>query len=240
MSRKINEYVREHLLKKKKRKLREESINDVIQNNFSWFKNNNINLRIIFSPKDYPHTYERLDFNEWEFNDFFKRLINFRYTHNKISDSIQFFDPTGEQMDWTQLDHPPIPDFWMDITRTDDIENSIIIKNDGVIYFNSSQNYNYEDKSVLDLKKLHTNLQLLMNQIIPKIYEKMNYNKKLSIDIECFGINDCCLLERSDPPIYKEPRNQTMKFKKSYVLHLENPIKIHLNIIRDIRVYFES
>ena len=79
-----------------------------------------------------------------------------------------------------------------------------------------------------------------MHQIIPKIYEKMNYNRELSIDIEYFGINDCCLLEKSDPPTYKEPRNQTMKFKKSYVLHLENPNKIHLIIIQDIRVYFES
>ncbi len=67
ISRKNNEYVREHLLKKKKRKLREESINDVIQNYFGWFKNKYINLRIIFSPKDYPHTHERLDFKNYIF-----------------------------------------------------------------------------------------------------------------------------------------------------------------------------
>lgn len=239
MSRKNKDYLREYRLKIKKEALIERSINDLIQNYSSRFTTERINLRIIFSPIDYPHNYEKLDFNEWEFNDFFNDLIHKRYSVGEMNNFIQFFDPRGEIMDWKQFNYNPIPEYWYCIKKRENIDNSIVIKNDGVIYFNSSQNYSYEDKSVLNLTQLEIYLKILINQIIPNIYENLNYIGKLSLKIDCFGINNSYLLERSEPPTFKEPKDQNTIFENSYVLNLENPISIHLNIINNIRKYFK-
>jgi len=230
-------YLRDYIIKGKKEKLRRKSVEAIIQENFKISEEEGVTLRAVISPADYPYD-EQLDFNPFEFKNFFNQLINRIYSFNKENQSAFFFDPQGSIIDYSAFLIPIHPDKWMSERKSDRF-NNIMIKQDGVILFITSQNVLIDNKVILDLKHLSRHLEILFTQIIPEIYEKMNYEDRLNIDIDCFGLSDSYLQIGEYPENVKLPRDTSSIFSQSYILNLQNPIKISDIIILDIRRLFE-
>lgn len=117
--------------------------------------------------------------------------------------------------------------------------NNILIKEDVVILFITSQNVVIDNSAILDLGQLSIRLEIFFSQIIPEIYKNMNYEDRLNINIEYIGLNDCILQIGDYRKNQKLPRNSSSKYNKTYLLNLQNPIKISDIIIRDLRRQFE-
>ena len=231
-------YLKDYLMKKKKEKLRKKSVKVIIQENINISEERGFTLRAVISPADYPYD-EQLDFNPHEFNNFFNQLLNRNYYLNNENQSTLFFDPQGSTIDYSVFLHPSIPDKWESLRKRNRF-NSIIIKQDGVMLFITSQNVVIENRVILDLDHLSMHLEIFFFQIIPEIYENMNYNDRLKINIECLGLNDCCLQNGEHPENIKLPRDTSSIFSKPYILNLQNPITISNKIIHDLRRLFES
>jgi len=229
--------LRDHLIKEKKERLRKKSVEAIVQENINIFEEKGFTLRAVISPADYPYD-EQLDFNPYKFNNFFNQLINRNYSLNKENQSIFFFDLKGSIIDYSAFLNPIIPDKWMSERKSDRF-NNIMIKDDGVILFITSQNVVIDNKVKLDLDYLSIHLEIFFSQIIPEIYENMNYDGRLNIKIECLGLNDCYIQNGEHPENIKLPRDTSSKFSKSYILNLQNPITISSIIIPGIRRLFE-
>lgn len=230
-------FLRDYLIKRKKEKLRRKSVEAIIQEDFKISEEEGVTLRAVISPADYPYD-EQLDFNPFEFNNFFNQLIYRSYSLNKESQSAFFFDPNGSIIDYSAFLHPIIPEKWMSERKSDRF-NNIMIKNDGVILFITSQNVLLNDKFILNLNHLSNYLEILFSQIIPKIYNQMNYEDRLNIDVDFFGLSLSYLQNGDNPEDFKLPRDTSSIFSHSYILNLQNPIKINNIIILDIRRLFE-
>lgn len=229
--------IRDYLIKEKKERLRKKSVEAIIQENINNSEEKGFTLRAVISPADYPYD-EQLDFNPFEFNNFFNQLLNRNYSLNDENQSILFFDPQGSITDYSVFLHPIIPDEWMSLRKRNRF-NNIMIKQDGVIWFITSQNVVIENKVILDLDHLSIHLERFFSQIIPVIYENMNYDDRLNINIECLGLGDCYLQNGDHPENTKLPRDTSSIFSKSYILNLQNPITISDKIIIDLRRLFE-
>lgn len=230
-------YLKDYLIKEKKERLRKKSVEAIIQENINNSEEKGFTLRAVISPADYPYD-EQLDFNPFEFNDFFNQLLNRNYSLNNEDQSIIFFDPQGSIIDYSAFLHPTIPDKWMSLRKRNRF-NNIMIKQDGVILFITSQNVVIDNKVILDLDHLSIHLEIFCSQIIPEIYENMNYEDRLNIKIECLGLGDCYLQNGDHPKSIKLLRDTSSIFSKSYILNLQNPITISGIIILDLRRLFE-
>ena len=237
MHRNNKNYLRDYLFKKKKESLRKKSVEAIIQENINNSEEKSFTLRAVISPADYPYD-EQLDFNPIEFNNFFNQLLNRNYSLNNENQSILFFDPKGSVTDYSAFLHPIIPHEWMSLRKRNRY-NDIMIKKDGVILFITSQNVVIDNKVILDLNHLSIHLEIFFSQIIPEIYENMNYDDRLNINIECLGLGDCYLQNGDHPENTKLPRDTSSIFNKSYILNLQKPITISDKIILDLRRLFE-
>lgn len=229
--------LKDHLIKEKKERLRKKSVEAIIQENIDNSEEKGFTLRAVISSADYPYD-EQLDFNPFEFNNFFNQLLNRNYSLNNEDQSIIFFDPQGSVIDYSAFLHPIIPDKWMNLRKRNRF-NNIMIKQDGVILFITSQNIVIDNKVILDLDHLSIHLEIFFSQIIPKIYENMNYDNRLNINIECLGLSDCYLQNGDHPENTKLPRDKSSIFNRFYILNLQNPITISDIIILDLRRLFE-
>ena len=229
--------LKDYLIKEKKERLRKNSVEAIIQENFNISEEKGFTLRAVISPADYPYN-EQLDFNLYEFNNFFNQLLNRNYNLNNENQSIIFFDPQGSIMDYSAFLYPIIPDKWMSLRKRNRF-NNIMIKQDGVILFITSQNVVIDNKVILDLDHLSVHLEIFFSQIIPEIYENMNYDDRLNISIECLGLSDCYLQNGDHPENTKLPRDTSIIFSRSYILNLQNLITISDIIILDLRRLFE-
>ena len=229
--------LKDYLIKEKKERLRKKSVEAIIQENLNNSEEKCFTLRAVISPADYPCD-EQLDFNPNVFNNFFNQLLNRNYSLNNKNQSIIFFDPQGSTIDYSAFLYPIIPDKWMSLRKRNRF-NNIMIKQDGVILFTTSQNVVIDNKVMLNLDHLSIHLEIFFSQIIPEIYENMNYDDRLNINIECLGLSDCYLQNGDHPENTKLPRDTSSIFSKSYILNLQNPIRISYIIIRDLRRLFE-
>ncbi len=229
--------LKDRLMKERKEKLRRKSVEAIIQENINISNEQGFILRVVTSPADYPY-YEQLDFNLYEFNNFFNQLLKKKYNLSKGNQSILFFDPQGSIIDYSAFLHPVIPDKWMSLRKINRF-NNILIKQDGVILFITSQNDVIENRVILDLDQLSIHLEIFFSQIIPEIYKKMNYDDRLNINIECLGLSDCILLNRDHPKKQKLLRDTSSTYSNSYILNLQNPITISDKIILALKRLFE-
>jgi len=230
--------IRDHLIKNKLENMRKQSVEAIVNDYINSFKENKINLRIIFSPESYPY-YEKLEFDPNEFDEFFNQISRKSYSLDRITHSIKFFDERDILTDYSGFNHAPIPDLWINLSSNNRSYNSIIIKNDGVIFFNYSQYVMKEDKILVDLEQLSIHMEILFSQIILKIYEKMNYDGRLKIDIESSEFNNCYLRNGEPYENIKSLRTPLTRFKKSYILDLQNPISINNRITQEFRRLFQ-
>ncbi|KKM74253.1 hypothetical protein LCGC14_1402150 [marine sediment metagenome] len=232
------EYIlRDYIIKEKKEILRGKSVESIIQEEINVPEEKCFTLHVVVSPAAYPYD-EILNFNPNEFDDIFNHLITRVYNLNNEDEPIIMFDPQGSTIDYSTFLYPIIPNKWISIRKNIRF-NNLVIKKDGVILFSSSQNDLINDKVRLNLTILSINLKIFFSQVIPEIYENMNYDKKLNIKIESFGLNDCILQNGDFPEKFKLLREIPSKLNKSYILNLQNPIKISDIIILDIRRLFK-
>lgn len=79
MHHKKENYLIDHLIKEKKERLRRQSVEAIIQENINISEEKGFTLRAVISPADYPYN-EQLDFNTYEFDNFFNQLLNRNYS----------------------------------------------------------------------------------------------------------------------------------------------------------------
>lgn len=237
MSPNDNNFIREFLIKRRNENLRQKSVRDIIDVYHESFNNNSFNMGVILSPRNYPYD-EILQFDPNDFDEYFSQIVRKRYNLNDNSHSVEFFDPHGYLIDYSAFDPPIIPEIWFNLSRNDRFNNSIIIKNDGVIYFNSAQNSLVNERILLNLNLLCIYLNIFFSQIIPEIYNRMNYDEKVMINAECSGLNDCYLQIGDSLEGLKSLRDPSSTFKKSYILNLQRPIQIKEKIILYLKWLF--
>ncbi len=229
--------LKNHLIKEKKEKLSEKSVEAIIKENLYIIEEKSFTLRAVISPADYPY-HEQLDFNPFEFTNFFNQLLMRSYSLNKETQPIIFFDQQGSIIDYSAFLIPIIPNKWMSLRKRNRY-NNILIKNDGVLLFITSQNVEIDNKYMLDLDSLSLQLEIFFSHIIPEIYENMNYEDRLKIKIECFGLRKCYIQDVDHLEKIKPLRGTSSRFSRSYILNLQNPIAIYRIIINDMRRLFE-
>ncbi|MFW9866551.1 MAG: hypothetical protein ACFFEN_10690 [Candidatus Thorarchaeota archaeon] len=229
--------LKDELIKRKLERLRKRSIEDIIQEIPNASEDVGFLLRVVISPADYPYN-EQLEFNPNEFDMFFNQLLEKSFSFENVNQPIRFFDPEGSKIDYSSFFHPVIPDKWMNVRKSNEF-NSIVIKEDGVLLFLTSQNDMVSSKTMLDIDLLSDHLEILFSQVITEIYKKMNYNGKLIVDIEPFGLQDCVLRVGEPPGNIKLLRDISSEICKSYVLNLQNPIRVSKIIVHEIRRLFE-
>ncbi len=218
-------------------KRRKESVNKVIKDYSHHFKKHNLNLRIIISPKNYP-TSEDLVPRPYVFEDFFTKLKNGESQGENCNQINQFFDRQALTVNNYDFEKPIIIEKWFTISKNDYFPNSIIIKKDGVIFYNYHQNTRYNGKVIFYIKQLREYLKTLFICIIPKIYIQMEYDDSLILDVNLFNLNNCYIRETQSSGELKPVTISSESYEKSYDLKFQVLNKAHRKILRDIKILF--
>lgn len=215
--------------------MREEAVKNILSDFSKFNQDKNFNFKIILSPKSYPIYSESLDFNFQEFSDFFYDIVNGNFEYDNNQERIILFDPEGFTIKTTDFT-PPIPlNEWMNISEHRRFPNSIIIKKDGVILFNHTQIIEGV-QNIIDFNIIYKHLILFITKLVPKIYEKMNYDEKIKILVE-YGDLSTYQFIYGNPPL-KYDFSPQHKPSKNLILHLENPESVLRRITTEFKRMF--
>lgn len=216
---------------------RKESVEKVIEYYSYHFKNNRLNLRIIISPKNYPSS-EDLVPRPYAFENFFSKLKKGELQGENCDQINQFFDPKALTINNYDFEKPIIIEKWFTISENKYFPNSLIIKPNGVIYYNYHQNAQQNGKVIIHIEQLNDYLKTLFQCITPKIYEQMEYEGNLKLNVNLFDLNDCYIKETESSDNLKLATIFSESYEKSYELKFKELGVAHKKIIIDVRRLF--
>jgi len=225
MNRNGREILRDHLIEKKQEEMREKAVTEILSDSSKFFHDINFNFKIVLSPKSYPIYNESLDFDFQDFSDFFF----------DITIGTNGFDSEGFSLKTRNFIQPMTLNEWMNISEHRRFPNSIIIKKDGVIMFNHAQTIE-EAHTIIDFNIISKHLTLFITEIVPKIYEKMNYAEKIKMLVEYGDLSRYQLIYGN--PSLKYDFSPHYKPSKNLILHLENPESVLRRITTDFQKMF--
>jgi len=216
---------------------RKESVEKVIEDYSYHFKDNRLNLRIVISPKNYPPSEDLIPI-PYTFEDFFNKLKKGELQGENCDQINKFFDREALTINYYDFEKPIVIEKWFTISNNDSFPNSIIIKSDGVIYYNYHQNAQQNGKIIIHINQLSEYLKTLFQCIIPKIYEQMQYKDNLNLDVSIFNLNNCYLRETESSDNLYPATILSDSYDKSFDFKFEALNQAHRGIISKIKGLF--
>lgn len=220
-----NNYLNEEIIRKKKKRLRKESMDEIVSQNLGWFPRNPPRIELILSVRDYPYVYQMLKFNHEIFDAYFKKLPERSF----ILDGIEYklFDPEGEINN---------NESWMNISEKGRYPASIIIKLDGTIYTVFKLNGKGEEIVKIKADWLQSLLSQLFEVII-EIYSKMSYSGDKLYNVHIVNFLNCKILEGYPGKLYSSEVSE--KYFENLVIHNDHsPLFLSNNLFNRLRRLF--
>jgi len=219
--------------------LRKKTVKKILQDTIHLFHNKYYNLKIVLSPEEYPLN-GNLGFNHSNFTKFCRIILKGQYQSGKSSKTQQIFDPESDSPLFAEYSFPQSFDEWECIsTHIERNPDSLVIHEDGVILFVHSQVISTITEKIINLNMLSNHLHLFFLQLVPEIYAKMSYQKRLKILIKPGNLTNYHLLKGEPFEIYEF--NPTKKFEETGILDLQEQYTIQLaldNIISSFHNVF--
>ena len=172
----------------------------------------------------------------YAFENFFRDLKSGDLSREFCTELNRFFDPEGFTVDNYDLEHPIMIEKWFSISENDDYPNSIIIKNDGVIFYNYHQKAQDDGKVIIPFSQLKKALKTLFCCIIPEIYQQMEYEGKLKHEFKIFDLSNCFL--RESPTSLEAIKTTSDACQGHYESALEELGKVQKKILTRISEIF--
>lgn len=220
-----NNHLKEEIIRKKKKRLRKESMDEIVSQNLGWFQGNPPRIELILGVRDYPYEDQKLKFDHIIFDAFFKKLPERSFILD--GNEYRLFDPEGE------IDNNKS---WMNISEKGRYPASIIIKLDGTIYVVIKLNGNGEEIVRINTDWLQSLLIQLFEMII-EIYSKMSYSGDKLYNAHIVNILNCKISEGDPSNLYSSEVSD--RYFENLVIHKDHsPHFLSNNLFNRLRRLF--
>ena len=219
-----NSYLREEIIRRRKERSREESVDEIISQYSGWFQDSP-KIELVLSARDYPYVYNKLEFDQHTFDTNFKKFPERSF----LLDGFEYklFDPEGEINNNTS---------WINISEGSRYPISIVIKLDGTIYLVIKLNEKVEEGVIIKTDWLQCLLTRLFEEII-EIYSNMNYSGDKMVQVRIVNFQNCKISIGHSRKLYLSKVSENLVVR-DFVFHRDHPPHFPNNVFNYLRGLF--